>query len=211
MIAEDLVLLRQGVVRVLEEAGVEVVGEAGDADGLVRLCDDVAPDLALVDVRMPPTFSVEGAEAVVRLRARHPALAVVVLSHSVDPGLALGLAMQGPARFGYLLKERVVDAAGFVATLRHVCAGGTAVDPEVVEYYLGSSRTPRPAEFTAREREVLALVAEGRSNRAIADRLHLSERTVDTHVSSLFTKLGLPVDPQGNRRVLATLHWLSTR
>ncbi|MFI6817906.1 LuxR C-terminal-related transcriptional regulator [Nonomuraea sp. NPDC050328] len=205
VIAEDLVLLRQSIARLLAQHGMEVVAEAGDAGGLIDAVVAHRPDLVIADVRMPPTFTDEGAAAVLVLRRRFPGLAVVVLSHIVEPVLALKLAADRPARFGYLLKDRVLELAEFVAVVERVAGGGTAIDPQVIDHYLIG------ATLSAREREVLGLLAQGLTNQAIARRLVLSERTVDTHINSIFGKLGLLPDAEHNRRVRAALLWLAQR
>ncbi|MEW2359861.1 response regulator transcription factor [Spirillospora sp. NPDC029432] len=205
VIAEDLVLLRQGIARMLAQDGIEVAAEVGDGAALVTAVVAERPDLVVADVRMPPTFTDEGARAVLLLRDRFPDLGVVVLSHIVEPALALRLAADRPARFGYLLKDRVLDIDDFTAAVRRVAAGGTAIDAQVIDHYIGGAG---PGGLTAREREVLSLLAQGWSNAAIAGRLFISERTVDSHLGSIFTKLRLPPDTEHNRRVRAALAWL---
>jgi DNA-binding NarL/FixJ family response regulator len=207
VIAEDMVLLREGIARVLARAGIEVVAEVGDARALVGAVVATRPDVAVVDVRMPPTFVDEGAQAVLLLRERFPDLAVLVLSHVVEPGLAARLAADRPSAFGYLLKDRVLDLKDFLAALRRVVAGGTAIDPLVVTHLMSRS-TGRLSELSPRELEVLERLARGCSNAAVAEDLVVSERTVDAHVSSIFAKLGLPPAPDVNRRVQAALAWL---
>ncbi|GAA4062232.1 response regulator transcription factor [Nonomuraea soli] len=205
VIAEDLVLLRQSIARLLEQHGIEVVAQAGDAAALVDAVVAHRPDLVIADVRMPPTFTDEGARAALMLRDRYPDLAVLMLSHIVEPALAMRLAGGRPASFGYLLKDRVLDLDDFVAAVERVVGGGTAIDRQVIDHYLvGTS-------LSGREREVLGLLAQGLSNQAIARHLVLSERTVDTHLASIFVKLGLPQDGEHNRRVRATLMWLRNR
>lgn len=208
VIAEDLVLLRDGIARAIAAHGFEVVAEVGDAGALV---DEVAlqrPDLVITDVRMPPGFTDEGARAARVLRERFPGLAVVVLSHVVEPELALLLASEHPGGFGYLLKDRVMQVDEFIAALRAVAAGGTVVDALVVERGLARRQAPLRV-LTERERDVLAALARGRSNLAIAQELFVSERTVDAHLRSIFTKLALPQDADANRRVQAALLWLA--
>lgn len=208
VIAEDLVLLRDGIARGLTAHGIEVVGEVGDAGALIEAVSAQHPDLVVVDVRMPPDFSDEGARATRLLRARFPALGVLVLSHTVDPDLALMLAAERPSGFGYLLKDRVMDVPHFVAAVRSVAAGGTVVDQDVVERGLARRQTPLRT-LSDRERDVLAELAQGRSNQAIAETLFISERTVDSHVRSIFGKLGLAESADVNRRVQAALSWLA--
>ena len=208
VIAEDLVLLRDGIARALTTHGIDVVAEVGDAGALVEAVAEHRPDLIIVDVRMPPDFSDEGARATRLLRERFPDLAVLVLSHAVDPQLALLLAAERPAGFGYLLKDRVMDVPQFLTSVRTVAAGGTIVDPDVIER--GLARLQEPLEkLSPRERDVLGELAQGRSNAAIASALYVSERTVDAHLRSIFLKLGLPESADANRRVQAALAWLA--
>ncbi|TDB81727.1 response regulator transcription factor [Actinomadura sp. KC216] len=202
VIAEDLVLLRQSIARLLTQDGMDVAAETGDAAGLIDAVVAHRPDVVIADVRMPPTFTDEGAKAALLIRDRFPDIAVVMLSHIVEPALAMRLAADRPARFGYLLKDRVLDLDDFVAVIRRVADGGTAIDRQVVDHYLtGTALSPR-------EREVLGLLAQGLSNLAIARSLVVSERTVDSHLASIFVKLGLPQDADHNRRVRAALLWL---
>ncbi|MEE6259640.1 response regulator transcription factor [Plantactinospora sonchi] len=208
VIAEDSVLLREGLVRLLQSAGETVVGASGDAEGLLATVADQRPDLAVVDVRMPPTFVDEGLRAALAVRARFPETAVVVLSQYVEERYAAEL-LSGPTRgVGYLLKDRVADVAEFLATLRQVAAGGTVLDPEVVSQILIRSRANPLERLTQRESEVLALMAQGRSNGGIAAALVVSESTVAKHVNSIFAKLGLGSADADHRRVLAVLHFL---
>lgn len=208
VIAEDLVLLRDGIARAIAAHGFEVVAEVGDAGRLVDVVAREHPDLVITDVRMPPGFSDEGARAARLLRDRFPRIGVVVLSHVVEPELALVLAAERPSGFGYLLKDRVMDVGAFIATLRTVGAGGTVIDPLVVERGLARRDAPLRV-LTEREREVLGALARGLSNAAIAHELFVSERTVDAHLRSIFGKLGLEPTSDANRRVRAALLWLS--
>jgi DNA-binding NarL/FixJ family response regulator len=206
VIAEDSVLLREGVVRILAEAGFDVVGQAGTGDELMLKVRSYSPDVAIVDIRMPPTYTDEGVRAAHKIRTRHPHVAIVLLSQHVDLGTATRVLAESPQRLGYLLKERVTDIDEFIDTLRRVAAGGSALDPEVVSRLLQRTRSLRP--LTPRDREVLQLVAEGRSNRAIAERLAVSERAVQKHTTSIFSKLELPDSADDNRRILAVLAYL---
>jgi len=209
VIAEDSVLLREGLVRLLEEAGLEVVGEAGDADELMRMVQLRAPQVALVDVRMPPTHTDEGLRAAREIRARVPGCGVLVLSQYLDEGYALELLGDDAAGRGYLLKDRVMDVGTLVDAVRRVGEGGTALDSEVVRSLVGRRRREDPlGPLTAREREVLQLMAEGRSNRGIAEELMVTERAVEKHVTSIFGKLRLPAAPADHRRVRAVLAFL---
>jgi DNA-binding NarL/FixJ family response regulator len=206
VVAEDLMLTREGIVRLLEEAGFEVVGQAADPDALLRQVRATRPDAAIVDIRMPPTHTDEGLVAAQALRAEHPDLAVLVLSQYVEPSYALRLLEEHPERVGYVLKERVFDVAILVDALVRLTDGETVIDPTIVARLLGRRRVRDPLEeLTAREREVLALLAEGLSNRAIAERLFVTERTVEAHVTQIFLKLGLGADTGTHRRVLAVL------
>jgi DNA-binding NarL/FixJ family response regulator len=209
VVAEDSVLLREGVVRLLEESGIEVVGQAGDADDLVRKVRAHRPDVAIIDVRMPPTNTDDGLRAAQRIRAELPGVAVLVLSQYVEEGYALELLEQGAEGVGYLLKDRIGEVERFIEAVRRVAAGGSALDPEVVSRLLGRRRSEDPLErLTPREREVLELIAEGRSNHAIAERLVVSERAVEKHVTSIFSKLDLTSSDRDHRRVLAVLAYL---
>ena len=209
VVADDSVLLREGIVRLLEEAGFEVVGQAGDADDLLRKVAAHRPDVAIVDVRMPPTNTDDGLRAAIRMRAEHPQVAVLVLSQYVEEGYANELLADSAEGVGYLLKDRVADVERFVDAVRRVGAGGSALDPEVVSRLLGRRRREDPLEeITPREREVLALMAEGRSNHAIAEQLVVTERAVEKHVTSIFSKLDLAPAAEDHRRVLAVLTYL---
>jgi len=209
VIAEDSVLLREGIARVLTEEGFEVAAQVGDADELQRAVKRTKPDVAIVDVRMPPTQTDEGARAAEEIRAQHPDVGVLVLSQIVEARRALKLFSERPEGFGYLLKDRVLQIDEFVESVRRVGRGGTAIDPEVVAQLVGRRAAEGPLdELTPREREVLGLMAEGRSNKAICDKLFLSPKTVETHVNSIFGKLNLPQAPDDHRRVLAVLTFL---
>jgi len=212
VLADDSVLLREGVARLLEDAGMEVVGQAGDAEDLLRKVRAHRPDVAVIDVRMPPTHTDEGLRAAAEIRDAHPQTGVLVLSAYIDEGPALELLSDSAEGLGYLLKDRVGDVDGFVDAVRRVGDGGSALDPEVVSRLLGRRRRSDPLEgVTPREREVLALMAEGRSNTAIARILVVSEGAVEKHVRSILGKLGLPTRGDDHRRVLAVLAWLEER
>ena len=209
VVADDVMLTREGIARLLEQAGIDVVAQAEDAEGLLREVRLKQPDAAIVDIRMPPTHTDEGLVAAQRIRADHPAIGVLVLSQYVEPSYAMRLLEEHPERVGYLLKQRVFDVAILVDALRRITDGETVVDPTIVARLVGRRRRQDPlAELTAREREVLGLVAEGLSNGAIASRLFVTERTVEAHVKQVFLKLGLTVDPESHRRVLAVLAYL---
>lgn len=209
VVAEDVMLTREGIVRLLDEAGVEIVGEAEDADGLLRQVGLNSPDVAIIDIRMPPTHKDEGLVAAQTIRARHPDVGVLVLSQYVEPSYAMRLIEDQPERVGYLLKERVFDIATVVDALRRIVDGETVIDPTIVSRLIGRRRRHDPLSvLTDREREVLALIAEGLSNRAVAARLSVTERTVEAHVTQIFLKLGLPESPEQHRRVLAVLTFL---
>jgi DNA-binding NarL/FixJ family response regulator len=210
VVAEDSVLLREGVVRLLQEAGHEVVGQAGDHDDLMRKVRAHKPDLAVVDVRMPPTQTDEGLRAAKEIRSELPAVGVLVLSAYVEPAYAQELLAENAEGLGYLLKDRVSDIGAFADAVARVGAGGSALDPEVVSVLMGRrARDDDPLEeLTPREREVLGLMAEGRSNAAIAEQLVVSERAVEKHVTSIFGKLGLTASGEDHRRVLAVLRFL---
>jgi DNA-binding NarL/FixJ family response regulator len=209
VIADDSVLLREGIARLLVDSGFEVVGQAGDADDLLRKVGAHKPDIAVVDVRMPPTHTDEGLRAAHRIRAEYPETAVLVLSQYVEEAYALDLLSESTERTGYLLKDRVADVRTFTDAVRRVAKGGSALDPEVVALMLGRRRRADPlATLTPREREVLGLMAEGRSNSAMAEALVVSERAVEKHVTAILSKLDLPPAAEDHRRVLAVLRFL---
>ena len=209
VIAEDAVLLRAGLQRLLDEAGHEVVATVGDGLALVAAVDRHNPDLTIVDVRMPPTFTDEGLRAAIELRARHPDVCVLVLSQYVEERYAADLLAANSEGVGYLLKDRVADVGEFLDTVARVGAGGVAIDPEVVGQLLGRRRRTDPlSRLTAREREVLALMAEGHNNAAIAKELLVTDGAVEKHISNVFAKLGLIDGDSHNRRVLAVLTYL---
>jgi DNA-binding NarL/FixJ family response regulator len=211
VLADDSVLLREGIARLLEDAGMEVVGQAGDAEDLLRKVSAHKPDVAVIDVRMPPTHTDEGLRAAASIREAHPATGVLVLSAYIDEGPALELLSDSAEGLGYLLKDRVGDVDGFIDAVRRVADGGSALDPEVVSRLLGRRRRTDPLEqVTPREREVLGLMAEGRTNHAIAESLVVTERAVEKHVTSIFGKLGLPPTQDDHRRVLAVLAYLNS-
>ena len=209
VVADDVMLTRAGIVRLLRDAGIDVVAEAQDAEGLLRHVRLTRPDAAIVDIRMPPTHTDEGLVATQRIRTDHPDVGVLLLSQYVEPSYALRLLEEHPERVGYLLKQRVFDVAILVDALRRIADGETVVDPTIVAQLFRRRRREDPlAELTDREREVLGLVAEGLSNRAIASRLFITERTVEAHVKQIFLKLGLDLNPQSHRRVRAVLAYL---
>jgi len=209
IIADDSVLLREGLARILVEARIEVTGMVGDAEALERVVERDPPDAAVIDIRMPPTFTHEGAQAATRLRERHPALGILLLSQSLETRYVAALAQAHPEGFGYLLKDRVAGVSTLVDALHQLVAGGTVLDPTVVSYLLGHATTrTRYLTLTNREREVVELMAQGRSNGAIGRQLFLTPKTVEGHIASIFTKLDLHNEPDDNRRVLAVLGWL---
>jgi DNA-binding NarL/FixJ family response regulator len=209
VIADDSVLLREGIVRLLEDGGFEVLAQGGTAEDLLRHVPMHRPDVAIVDIRMPPTHTDEGLRAAKEIRERYPQTGVLVLSQYVEPGYAMELLGENAAGVGYLLKDRVSDIDDFCAAVKRVAEGGSALDPAVVSQLLGRQRGHDPlASLTGREREVLELMAEGRSNQAIADRMVVTLRAVEKHVTSIFTKLGLPAAAEDHRRVLAVLAYL---
>ncbi|TDN91346.1 LuxR family two component transcriptional regulator [Microbacterium sp. BK668] len=209
VVADDSLLTREGIVRMLREAGVDVVGQAADAVALTPLVEDVKPEVAVIDIRMPPSFTDEGLRAAADLRERNPALGILVLSQYLESSYAMRLIEDVPERTGYLLKDRLADIGMLVDALRRIDEGETVIDPTIVTRLLGRRRAADPLDaLSARERDVLALVAEGLSNSAIAARLHIADRTVETHVTSIFLKLGLVDEPTSHRRVLAVLTFL---
>jgi DNA-binding NarL/FixJ family response regulator len=209
VVAEDSVLLREGIVRVLADAGFDVVGQAGDADDLVRKVRAHRPDVAVVDIRMPPTNTDDGLRAARAIRDELPATGVLVLSQYAEEGYALELVADSAEGVGYLLKDRVADVERFIDAVRRVGQGGSALDPDVVSLLLGRRRRNDPlAALTVREREVLELMAEGRSNRAICEQLVITERAVEKHVTNIFSKLDLAATAEDHRRVLAVLTFL---
>jgi DNA-binding NarL/FixJ family response regulator len=209
VVADDSVLMREGIVRLLSESGFEVVGQAGDADDLKRKVRAHKPDVAVIDIRMPPTNTDDGLRAALELREELPDTGVMVLSQYVEEGYAVDLLSEGGEGVGYLLKDRVADVKLFVDAVSRVADGGSALDPEVVAHMLKRKRSDDPLdELTPREREVLGLMAEGRSNRAVAEVLVVTERAVEKHVTSIFGKLRLTASPEDHRRVLAVLTYL---
>jgi DNA-binding NarL/FixJ family response regulator len=209
VIAEDAVLLREGLARLLTEAGMDVAGIAGDAGELLQLAGTVRPDVVLADIRMPPTQTTEGLRAAVQIRRQWPGTAVVVVSQHVETEHLFELLADDPRGVGYVLKERVADVAQFTGAVRRVAAGESVIDPEIVARLVARRRQDSPLEtLTGRELAVLALMAEGRSNQAIAGQLYMSPKTVETHVGSIFAKLTLPPAAEDHRRVLAVLTYL---
>ena len=210
VVADDSVLLREGLVHILTAAGFDVVGQAGTPDELMLKVRSYNPDIAIVDIRMPPTHTDEGLQAAKAIREQHPDVAVLVLSQYVELGYATELLGRGTERVGYLLKDRVSDVAEFAASVRRVASGGSALDPAVVSLLVGN-RTDNPLdELTPREREVLELMAEGRSNQGIAARLVVTEHAVEKHVRNIFQKLAIQADAEDHRRVLAVLTFLQS-
>jgi DNA-binding NarL/FixJ family response regulator len=210
VIGEDSVLFREGLAHLLADAGHDVVAKAHDASALLAAVNATDPDLAIIDIRMPPEHTDDGARAARQIRASHPNLGIVLLSQHIETRHSVELVSTG--RFGYLLKDRVLDIEDFLDALRRVATGGSALDPEVVSRLIGGYRANDPlAVLTTREREVLALMAEGRTNVGIARRLWLTDRTVETHIGSILTKLGLANSDEDHRRVLAVLLYLGRR
>jgi DNA-binding NarL/FixJ family response regulator len=209
VIADDSVLLREGLARLLAEAGIDACALVGDTDALVDAVAAHEPQVALVDIRMPPTFTHEGAVAATQLRSRWPDLGILLLSQSLETRYATALARANPQGFGYLLKDHVLDVATLTDAIRRVAGGGTVLDPDIIRYLLGRKLVQdRLATLSDREREVLALMAQGRSNNAISQALMLTDKTVESHISHIFTKLDLQPQPADHRRVLAVLAWL---
>jgi len=206
VVADDSVLLREGVVRILEDAGFEVVGQAGTAEELMLKVRSYNPNVAIIDIRMPPTHTDEGLRAAREIREKHPETGVLVLSQYVESAYAMDLLADSAEGVGYLLKDRVADVGEFADAVRRVAEGGSALDPTVVSQLVGRRRGDDPlSDLTPREREVLELMAEGRSNQGIAERLVITERAVEKHVTSIFGKLRLAAAPEDHRRVLAVL------
>jgi len=211
VIADDSVLLREGVASILADAGFEVVGQIGTADDLLLKVRSYSPDVAIVDIRMPPTNTTEGLEAAKQIREKFPSVGVLLLSQFIEAGYALELLQENAEGVGYLLKDRISDVGEFADAVRRVGEGGSALDPAVVSRLVGRRRVDDPlADLTPREREVLELIAQGRSNQAIAERLFVTPRAVEKHVTSIFGKLRLPASAEDHRRVLAALTFLST-
>jgi DNA-binding NarL/FixJ family response regulator/class 3 adenylate cyclase len=209
VLADDSILLREGIARLLEDSGFEVVGQVANVDDLLLKVRSYSPEVAIVDIRMPPTFSDEGLRAAKEIREKHPGTAVLLLSQYVEPAYAMELLSDSAEGVGYLLKDRVADIPEFVASVRRVADGGSALDPSLISQLVGRRRANDPlAELTPREREVLELMAEGLSNQAVAERLVVTERAVEKHVTSIFGKLRLPADSESHRRVLAVLAYL---
>ena len=209
VIADDVRLLREGIASLVRDQGIEVVAQAASADELLAAVDEHEPDLAIVDIRMPPTQTDEGIQAAHELRRRHPGMGIVLLSQYVEVGVATRLLAESPQRFGYLLKDRVSDPADFAGSLLRVAGGGTALDPQVVSALLADPKDADPLHsLSQRERSVLELVAEGRSNKAISERLDITQGAVQKHVSTIFNKLGLPAGEDDDRRILAVLAYL---
>ena len=209
VIADDHVLLRQGVASMLDGEGFDVVAQAGDAEDVIRKVNAHLPDVAVIDIRMPPNGTDDGLRAAIAIRQAHPDIGVLVLSQYVEAAYAVELIGDDARGVGYLLKDRVGDFEEFAGALRRVAAGGSVLDPEVVHWMFGRERvTSRLDELTPRELEVLGLVAEGCSSQAVADRLVVSQRAVEKHVTSILAKLGLPAEPAAHRRVMAVLAFL---
>lgn len=210
-IADDSALLREGLARLLTEAGMEVAATVADGTALQEFLADEFVDVAIIDIRMPPTFTHEGAQTAVTLRASQPQLGILLLSQAIETRYALDLARSHPTGFGYLLKDRVVHVDTLIDAVQRVASGGTVLDPDIVAHFLGRhTASDQMRELTEREREVLALMAEGRSNAGIARQLVLTERTVETHIASILSKLSIRPEPDDHRRVLAVRAWLES-
>ena len=211
VIAEDAAVIRAGLTEILTDRGHEIVAAVGDAEALKDAVAANQPDVAIVDVRMPPSHTDEGLRAAIAIRRDHPGVGILVFSQYIETRYAADLLATGSGGIGYLLKDRVANVAEFTDAITRIAAGGTALDPEVVSGLLNASRHARTlSTLTAREQDVLALMAEGRSNSAVADRIFVSERAVEKHISNIFTKLGLPPSDSDHRRVLAVLAYLGT-
>lgn len=209
ILADDAVFFRETLATALSGAGFEIAGQAGHVDGLLRLVEDAPPDIAIIDIRMPPTNTTEGLDAAIRIRANHPDVGLLILSNAIETHHALRLLRDSPQGVGYLLKDRVTDLAEFLSAVRRVGTGGSVIDAEVVSALLGRPRPRGPLdELTPRERSVLELMAEGRSNAAIAERLSLTEKTIEGNVRLILSKLGLEPAAEDHRRVLAVLTYL---
>jgi DNA-binding NarL/FixJ family response regulator len=209
VVAEDSVLLREGLTQLLDKSGLEVVGSCESAEDLLLKVRSYAPDVAIIDIRLPPTHNDEGLRAALEIRAHHPSVGVLVLSQYVEVGLAMKLLADSAEGAGYLLKDRIGNVKDFIAAVERVAAGGSAIDPIIVSTLLAKRRSDDPLqELTSREHDVLELMAEGRSNQGIADELVITLRSVEKYVSSIFTKLGLPSSGTDSRRVLAVLLYL---
>jgi DNA-binding NarL/FixJ family response regulator len=210
-IADDSALLREGLARLLSEAGLEVAAVVADGPSLEASLAHEQVDLAIIDIRMPPTFTHEGAQVAMRLRSAQPELGILLLSQSIENRYAVKLARTHPVGFGYLLKDRVVDVATLVDAVQRVASGGTVLDPDIVSHFLNRQKArDRLRELTDREKEVLGLMAEGRSNSGIARELVLTERTVETHIASILSKLEIRSEPDDHRRVLAVRAWMES-
>ena len=211
-VADDAVLFREGISRVLVERGVDVVAQVGDASTLLHTVATLMPDVVVVDIRMPPSFTDEGLVAALEIRKRYPDIGVLVLSQYIETHYAMQLLADRPDGVGYLLKDRVSHLADFTDAVRRIGTGGSVIDPNVVAELLGRHRATDPLSgLTVREQDILALMAEGRSNAAIGERLFLSARTIESHVGQIFSKLGLPQNDVDNRRVLAVLAYLDAQ
>jgi DNA-binding NarL/FixJ family response regulator len=209
VIADDNLLVREGITALLRTAGLDVVAQGASAEDLLRDVEAHEPDVAIVDIRMPPSHTDEGLRAAHEVRAGRPGLGIMILSQHIEAGVAMRVLAESPAGLGYMIKDRVTDVTDFVGALRRVAAGGSALDPQVVAGLLAVNRDDGPLQtLTAREREVLELVAEGRSNKGIGERLAISQGAVQKHVSTIFAKLGLPEDDDDHRRILAVLAYL---